>query len=330
VALKTLEQWWRQPREVWLRRALFQVHLWCGLLLGLYVVLISVTGSLAVPRRELTHWWVPESVPAIAGRSPLDAQALTVQVKSQYPQATILRVFRSRLPRSPQSATDAPPSIVPTYSVRLLIDGENAERLFDPYSGRDLGSTLPAALASYVQIVDLHDDLLAGHRGRVINGLLAIAVTALLLTGLVMWWPGVRRWRRSLYIQRGATGRRFFWQLHGMLGFWSFLLLLLWAVTGIYFAFPAVLDVPVGWIYPPESGGAVQGEDAIAFLSALHFGRFGGWEVRGLWMALGLVPAALFISGAVVWWHRVLRPWMAQQRQTGYREDEALSHRQNR
>src|SRR3954468_2492384 len=43
----------RQPQKVWLRRALFQVHLWSGIALGLYVLMISVTGSVLVYRNEL-------------------------------------------------------------------------------------------------------------------------------------------------------------------------------------------------------------------------------------------------------------------------------------
>ena len=36
------ERWMRRPQNVWLRRALFQVHLWTGIAVGLYVVAISV------------------------------------------------------------------------------------------------------------------------------------------------------------------------------------------------------------------------------------------------------------------------------------------------
>src|SRR4051812_1881955 len=48
--------WVRQPQRVWLRRALFQIHLWCGLAIGLYIVVLSVTGSALVYRRELNVW----------------------------------------------------------------------------------------------------------------------------------------------------------------------------------------------------------------------------------------------------------------------------------
>ena len=36
-----------------LRRVLFQLHLWTGIGVGLYVVLISLTGSIVVFRREV-------------------------------------------------------------------------------------------------------------------------------------------------------------------------------------------------------------------------------------------------------------------------------------
>ncbi|TDI21260.1 MAG: PepSY domain-containing protein, partial [Acidobacteria bacterium] len=45
--------WLRHPQGVWLRKALFQIHLWTALGIGLYLVVISVTGSVLVYRSEL-------------------------------------------------------------------------------------------------------------------------------------------------------------------------------------------------------------------------------------------------------------------------------------
>jgi uncharacterized iron-regulated membrane protein len=39
----------------------------------------------------------------------------------------------------------------------------------------------------------------------------------------------------------------------------------------------------------------------------LHFGNFGGTPVKILWCLLGLAPMALFGTGALMWWNRVLR-----------------------
>ena len=46
-------RWIRQPQTVWLRRAIFQVHMWSAIAVGLYVFMISVTGSVLVYRNEL-------------------------------------------------------------------------------------------------------------------------------------------------------------------------------------------------------------------------------------------------------------------------------------
>ena len=43
----------RQPQTLWIRRALFQIHLWTGIGVGLYIVVISLSGSAVVFRREL-------------------------------------------------------------------------------------------------------------------------------------------------------------------------------------------------------------------------------------------------------------------------------------
>ncbi len=36
------------PQHVWFRRALFQIHLWTGVGLGLYILAISISGSILV------------------------------------------------------------------------------------------------------------------------------------------------------------------------------------------------------------------------------------------------------------------------------------------
>src|SRR5271170_5682963 len=54
--MTTLQQWLQHPERFWLRKALFQIHLWVGAGVGLYVVLMSLTGSIIVFRNELSGW----------------------------------------------------------------------------------------------------------------------------------------------------------------------------------------------------------------------------------------------------------------------------------
>jgi len=214
----------RHPQTVWLRRALFQVHLWVGLALGLYIFVISLSGGLIVFRRELDRTFCP---------GPL---------------------------------------------------------LVSP-SGRRFRAACEPAWVSW--IAEFHDHLGGGRTGLLINGLGAIAVTVMCLTGAILWWPGRARWRRSLTLRRGVNARQFTWDLHGVLGFWLLGLILMWSVTGIYFAFPDLFSVFT--------------DDAIAWAVRLHFGRAYGSGVEALWVILGLVPCGLFITGALMWWNRVMR-----------------------
>src|SRR5438093_556339 len=112
------KQWLQQPQRVWLRRALFQIHLWTGLALGVYLVVL--------------------------------------------------------------------------WTVRL------------------------------------HDELLYGPSGRFWNGVASAFVTLLCVTGAIVWWPGVNRWRRSLIVKSGGGWRRFSWDLHSAMGAWLFLFILMW------------------------------------------------------------------------------------------------------
>ena len=48
------------------------------------------------------------------------------------------------------------------------------------------------------------------------------------------------------------------------------------------------------------------GDIFIRWIYYVHFGNFAGWQVKALWVILGLTPPFLFVTGALMWWNRVL------------------------
>ncbi len=151
-----------------------------------------------------------------------------------------------------------------------------------------------------------HGDLLGGFTGRHWNGVGSIMVTVMCVSGAILWWPRKRNWWRRLSIQRGSSGRPLLRDLHNVLGSWFFLLLILWALTGIYFAFPEVINTPTAWL--ENDGNATTAsqllQDAATVLARLHFGRAYGPFIKALWVLLGLVPCALLVTGTLMWWKR--------------------------
>ena len=149
-------------------------------------------------------------------------------------------------------------------------------------------------------LVNLHENLLFGSTGRLVNGMGAVCVTLLCLTGAIIWWPGIKNWQRSLTVNWRAHFARISWDLHSALGFWCFFFVLLWGISGIYFSFPQLFDAV--FILDPADHFSDQG---LYWLSLLHFGRF-GWLTEVLWSLLGLVPAALAFTGVFICCRRVI------------------------
>ena len=146
----------QQPQGVWLRRALFQIHLWTGVGVGLYMLMISTTGSAVVFRRELSKALNPVTMVSPSGPR-LTVEQLTEAAKKAFPRLEVQRVV---VPKNPNQAVEV-----------WLTRGRGVrERLFDPYTGKDLGDTVSSEHPAVKWLVDLHDDLLGGRKGRLVNG----------------------------------------------------------------------------------------------------------------------------------------------------------------
>jgi len=328
-----VEQFVRRPQSVWLRKAIFQVHLWTGIAMGLYVVAISVSGSALFFRNIINEAAPGRRIVAGTGRL-LTSDELTEAAKRAYPGYTLRTLSQGTKPGQ---------------EVEITLDrgAKRKYRIFDPYTGRDLGEAVPYSLQLISWLLDLHVNLLAGSSGRLLNGVAAILLTLLSVTGAVIWWPGIKNWRRSLTINPRANWKRINWDLHSAIGFWTFAFFFMWSFTGIYLVFPAPFDAAINRIAPldvyrlisqeseptlplVETSPAVKfipvadtapnakgkrrrpvihyshGDQIIRAFYGAHFGNFAGLRTRIVWSALGLAPPFLFITGALMWWNRVL------------------------
>ncbi len=228
-----------------MRRLLFQLHLWLGLLTGLYVAIICLTGAALVFRIDLQRALHPHLfTPGAAG--PLaDPVAVMESVRQAYPQHRL-------------SGVDAPTTVRPTYLAYVTRGAEFRTVLIDPVTTAVLGE-LPAHPVIH-NLQQLHYNLLGGRTGRLINGLGAFGILILCATGVVIWWPGTAAWRRGFVIDFRRDARRITWALHRAIGAWSVAFILMFAVTGWSLVFPAGFRSVVNRLSPvtamrsPQSG----------------------------------------------------------------------------
>ena len=279
-----------------MRRAAFQIHLWTGLLAGLYIVLLSLTGSMMVYRVELVRFFATPRPQFDASALRRSTEELRAAAQRMYPDYVITYI------------SDAVTRRNPTIEIGLERRGETKKRLFNPYTGEDLGDSTTAGEWFLLWVASLHDELLLDRDGRFWNGVGSVLVTLLALTGAVIWWPGLSRWPRSLKPKWSTSWSRFTWDLHSALGFWCLGFVALWGVSGIYLGIPEPFTSASDYLFgPPPEFGETAGDVFLAWLARLHFGRWRNGPLQALWAVVGLAPALLFATGVFTWWNRVGR-----------------------
>lgn len=224
-----------RPRSTWLRRAIFHIHLWTGLAIGVYVVVVCVSGAALVFRLELQQFVHPHLfTPTVQG--PLAEPA------------DVMRRAQAAHPALRLSGVEAPTADRQTYLAYVGGDEDFVTLLLDPVTAEPLGTLPDRSIVRTVQA--LHFELLSGPTGRTVNGIGALLLLTMCGTGLVIWWPGRAGWGRGLTVDFRRPWRRVTWDLHSAVGIWGVAFIAVWATTGFYFAFPSTFRNLVNAISP--------------------------------------------------------------------------------
>lgn len=233
--MSILNRWIERPQNIWLRKAMFQIHLWVGIGVGLYILLIGVTGAALVFRDEMEHG-LSSHLAQQAPPPAVDLLALADKVRAQYPDH-LLTSIRNPTPTEPNVK-----AFVRKQKSSIALD-------VDPTSGTILAvKSSESSFLRWLQL--LHFDLLSGRTGRIVNGVGALFLLLLCLTGFVIWWPGIKNWKRSLQVDFSKKWKRVNWDLHSAAGFWTMAIISMWAITGAYFAWPTEFRSIVNWFSP--------------------------------------------------------------------------------
>jgi len=225
-----------KPQQMRARWWIFQIHLWAGVILALYMVVVGVSGSILVFREELTAFEFSHLMKAPDGIAPVaDLSAIVANVRKQYPQERIASI---RLPA------------LYCENFRVNLANENGVTVYvDPVHARVLGQTQRAGWwITWMQ--QLHFYLLGGKTGLLVNGAGGLLLCLLCITGLVIWWPGLARWASALLINFRAGWKRINWDLHSATGFWTLSIVFAWGLTGAFFAWPLYFGYVVNQFSP--------------------------------------------------------------------------------
>lgn len=209
-----------------LRRVWRMLHRWLGLTFGCLLMVSALTGSLLVFARPLDVAMHPELF-----RSSSDLRAGLQPV-----------VSRLRAQFDPDAAFDLRLPTGAKESLQVAVSGPWSGTVYvDAASGRELGRRA-AGEGFFNVLFELHATLHAGDSGRAVLAFAAMAYCAMLLSGLVLWWPV--RWTRAFSVRtrRGATAALM--DLHRVAGAALGLLVLVAVASGAYMAWRPL----AGWV----------------------------------------------------------------------------------
>nr|WP_218623917.1 PepSY-associated TM helix domain-containing protein [Granulicella sp. dw_53] len=233
-----------------MRRAIFQIHLWIGVIVSLYCIVIGLSGSALVFKEEIERATEPElyHVAPAPRQTTLD-QAIR-RIEAERPGWRVSGLENFEQPQTAVLALMGRKDTPPNANYRAVS--------FNPYTGAVLRDRMRFdGVLGWTS--NLHFYLLAGKTGLLISGGMALGLLLLCVSGLILWWPGVQRWAAALILRLHRGGRRVNWKrlnwdLHSVLGFWSCVALLAVTFTGLYFCFPA----PVGGVTVLVTGGSIH------------------------------------------------------------------------
>lgn len=219
------------------RRWSATLHRWLALVVGTVLLVELVTGTVLLLRPEIVRWSSPQLFAATQSAHPLDAaeaQAVVARERPGYPVG----------------------DTVPVDGVWQVSTTDYHHAAYvDAGSGRILGEAETTGGVVGL-LLNVHDCLLAceGYTGYVpalaasvpglgeltwanlVLGVVGLGFAVLATTGVVAWWPTMRRFardlRRSLTVHLRLGQYRLHRDLHDVSALVALPLLVVWAVTG--------------------------------------------------------------------------------------------------
>ena len=214
------------PRKGKIKKVVRTVHLWLGLIAGVILSVVGLTGSIYV--------FEPEIAAYLEKGNYRMAKPISMFSNDAEMASYVNKVYHGKIEsiQWPKRGRD-------TYILKFFDDDhwyyldQSTGKLTD--GGEGLGNNV------FAFVLDLHTTLTMGETGQIITGIASVLFALFMLTtGLYLWWPknrsaaGQRFWFRW---KKTTRSKRKNYDIHNIGGFYFFLPLFLMGLTGAGFYF---------------------------------------------------------------------------------------------
>ncbi|MDR6998938.1 PepSY-associated TM helix domain-containing protein [Neobacillus niacini] len=214
-----------------MRKVIGKIHLWLSMVVGIFIVLIGLTGSLLVFEPELNHLLHPNLYKVTEGEKVTYQQVLNT-VSSSFPKGEINRIY-----------TPDGPDARGVYVFQLK-EGPKRETVYvDSGTGKINGTLGDKAFLNTIHT--FHQSLLLENfKGEEIVGIIGFLFFFITLSGIYLWWPGIKKWKNGFKMRHSKNPYVKQYDLHKVIGGAAIPFLLIVSLTGALFAFDETI---FGW-----------------------------------------------------------------------------------
>lgn len=222
-------------RRIWLT-----IHLYLALILGFWIALLGLAGSLSIYGDSLDRLLNPQLTVEHPQGAYQPLERIMAAVHRAHPERD--GSWTLEMPRTPSGMITAwyenPRETADEYYAPLMVS-------VNPYTANVVASRFWGETVT-TWLSDLHTQLLLGKFGWYAVGCLGVVLMVSLLSGLYLWWPGLRSLRQAFLLRYQAGISFFALDMHRWLGLFSAVILLFLAFTGFNLAFPKLPETLVG------------------------------------------------------------------------------------
>jgi uncharacterized iron-regulated membrane protein len=218
---------------------LYKIHLWLGIISGIILFVVCLSGALLVFRSEITAFFEHDQYSVShPDKSPLNMDDLIAQVE----QSMNGKVLRVGIDNRSDKACRMTVKIDNSKNTEGKQVFRNEICYVDHYTGEVLAKHV-SPLTEFFRIVTvIHRRLfLPRLYGRIIVGSATLIFVIVALSGLCLWLPAnfynKKSWTNSFLIRFRKGKYQFIKDIHKTLGFYALIPMLVMALTGLTWSF---------------------------------------------------------------------------------------------
>lgn len=225
-----------------IRNIFDQIHLYAGLISGLVVIAVCLSGTIYVYNTEIREFMDSELYFVEETGDRMSADELKSALENSSDSDVVGVMWNEEADRSVQFTLKKEGE-----------EGRGTTYFVNPYSGEIVGNTSDRTKTAEFMgyMFSLHRWLLLdrieepilesmGNRdlGRFINGVATLLFLLGVITGIVIWVPNkVKSWKQGLKIKWSANWKRVNHDIHNTLAFYSLIFLFIMGATGPFWSY---------------------------------------------------------------------------------------------